>query len=189
MANNWQSVDANFPTFDESESPYDQIKKLVDYMRQLTDMLRFSLNNLGTDNWNSSHLREFSAELTGDIEKDLQTCLAAVQALQNTVRGLSATVTTQTAQIKKIAELEETVKKLSETAQSSAENIKKQEETIKKISERQTSNNEKIETIQSFVSPLCEHMRTEPDMLTIGYDGSTLKLQGDVYINDILQEG
>lgn len=188
MANNWQSLDANFPTFEEHESPYEQIKKLVDYMRQLTDQLRFSLNNLGTDNWNSSNLEQFSAALTGDIEQDLKTCLEAVNRLQNTVSSISARVAALSTQVEKITALEQAVSDLSEAAQENADALQKQAAAIEKLEQAKTDAENKIKTLQDAVSAISLHVVPNGDTLTIGYEGGTVKLQGDVYINDVLQE-
>lgn len=92
MANNWTAVENSFPTFEEGESPYVQIKKLQDYMRQLTDQLKFSLSNISSDNWNSTSLELFSADLTGNYAAQVQEYARQLSRLQGTVSGYTAQV-------------------------------------------------------------------------------------------------
>lgn len=94
MANNWTAVDNAFPTFGEGESPYEQIKKLQDYMRQLTDQLKYSLNNISVDNWNSRSLESFSSDLTADYVQQLQDYARQVNRLNGTVSGYTAELKT-----------------------------------------------------------------------------------------------
>lgn len=112
MANNWTAVENSFPTFEEGESPYVQIKKLQDYMRQLTDQLKYSLSNISADNWNSSSLESFSAGLTGDYIKQLQEYAQQVARLNGTVSGYTAELKSVNAKLEKLLQMEDAVSSL-----------------------------------------------------------------------------
>jgi predicted RNase H-like nuclease (RuvC/YqgF family) len=180
--NNWVSVDANFPTFEENESPYEQIKKLVDYMRQLTDQLKYSLNNLGTDNWNSSSLKSFSTELTGDIEKDMKSLGAEITRQQQQVRGVSTSVTALGEQIAKINQ------KLDEMITEEQQKEQKTAEVIEQLRQAIVKRDDAVERLMQAVSNLFAWINTDADGIAIGRTGAQVNINGDVYINGT-QEG
>lgn len=181
MGSNWQSVDSNFPTFNEGESPYDQIQKLTDYMFQLTETLKYSLNNLDTDNWNSSGLKQFSVELTGDLEKDLTAYGEALTRLQSTVSSLSAKVA---AQEQKQADLQNQVTTIKEAAQKQAQAAQTQTQEFKTELSKLA---EKLEQTQQEMSKLFLWLQPREDHLILGYAGGRMDLVGDVYINEEVQ--
>lgn len=176
MGSNWQSVDSNFPTFTEDESPYAQIQKLTDYMYQLTESLKYSLNNLDTDNWNSTRLEQFSVELTGDLEKDLTAYGEAFTRLQGVVSSLSAKVAAQEQQVAKIKDLEDRVTQIEKTAQNQAQ-------TLEQLSKANTKQGNMLTQLQEAVSTLCLWFVPQEDVLRIGYEGARVDVVGDVYIN------
>lgn len=72
MPNNWSIVDATFPTFRGDESPKEQIASLVDYMKVLTEQLKYSLDNLGTNNWNATELKNLSDDVAKLLAEDIE---------------------------------------------------------------------------------------------------------------------
>lgn len=180
--NNWVSVDANFPTFEENESPYEQIKKLVDYMRQLTDQLKYSLNNLGTDNWNSSSLMSFSSELTGDIEKDMKSLGTELTRQQQQIRGVSTSVNALGDQIEKINQ------KLDEIITAEQQKDRESAEVIEQLRQAIVKRDDAVEQLRQAVSNLCAWIYPNEDGITIGRTGTQVNINGDVYINGT-QEG
>lgn len=182
MANNWQSVDGSFPTFQEGESPYAQIQKLTDYMSSLTQMLKYSLSNLNADNWNSAGLKDFSTQLTGDIEKDLQAMRQQIKQLHSTVSGISSGVTGQAQQIKDLQDKLETMKDAFE------QHVQRNAAVIAEYKQTLGNFETKIANIQEILSSICEWVLPDGSTLRIGYEGSVVQLQGDVYINGVKEE-
>lgn len=72
MPNNWSIVDATFPTFKGDESPKEQVAALVNYMKTLTEQLKYSLDNLGVNNWNATELKNLSDDVASLLAEDIE---------------------------------------------------------------------------------------------------------------------
>lgn len=177
MGTNWQSIDSNFPTFTEDESPYVQIQKLTDYMFQLVESLKYSLGNLDADNWNSAGLKQFSTELTGDLEKDLQAYGEALNRIQTAFSGISTKVT---AQEQRLANLQTKLEEVKTAADRQAQTAQTWNEEIRAMLFKLNTN---VERIQQALSGLFLWLRPEEDHLILGYEGGRLDLVGNVYVN------
>lgn len=78
MAAMWEAVDKNFPTFTGKESPGEQTEQIVNYLFLLREQLKYSLENLGKENWNEMELSQIQE--------------ASVRALSGSVARLSAAI-------------------------------------------------------------------------------------------------
>ncbi len=72
MVTNWFAIDNNFPSFTGKESPREQIQALHSYLFQLREGLRYSLQNLTLQNFNSAALDEMTADQKSNLEKQVQ---------------------------------------------------------------------------------------------------------------------
>lgn len=64
MPSSWLSVDTNFPTFTGRESTKEQIDTILNYLNMLSEHMRYTLNNLGTENWNDAELETFTQTMS-----------------------------------------------------------------------------------------------------------------------------
>ena len=90
MPHPWALADSNFPAFTGAESPYDQIRQVVDYLMMLNEALRYQLENLDESNWNSNALDQMKVENTG-IAEGITALKQRVETMDNVMRSLIRT--------------------------------------------------------------------------------------------------
>lgn len=71
MASNLLGFDNGFPTFTGNESAQEQIAALHSYLFQVREGLRYSLSNLGRQNFNKTELQEMNEEQKQTMEQML----------------------------------------------------------------------------------------------------------------------
>ena len=210
MASNWLSVDSNFPTFTGKESPQEQIAKLVDYMVQLTTQLRYSLQNLGTDNWNAKDLEKFASSATADVVKQMKQVSDQLTGIKNTVNNLAARVNEISGVVSRVKDVENTITLIEADTEDHKERIKALEESVAYLEqvpedheERLQGAEENIETAQADIDELQDRTRSVEETVqklsgavlvedagtTVGGEGKTVHLVGNIYINGVLYEG
>lgn len=85
MPSNWQAIDNNFPSFTGEESPLQQIQMLHNYLFQLREGLKYSLQNLTTDNFNA-------AALEGLTDAQKKVFAQQINSVQTSLNQLSARI-------------------------------------------------------------------------------------------------
>lgn len=165
MPHPWALVDSSFPTLREGEKPQDQITALVDYMMILTEALKYQLENLDTNNWNTAALDSFQLDTTADVREQIAAIAEKLQSLAEEVTGINDRLTKAerlTGQME--AELEETGREIEELRE-------------------QTGNAQAdIDELQQLIG------RDEEGNIVIGETGSDVHLKGNIYINGVLLE-
>lgn len=88
MPYNWDSIDNNFPTFTGRESPSQQIKALHDYLYQLREGLRYSLQNLTSDNFNAAAWENLTQAQKDEVTEQLLQMQNLLSQMSTTVESL-----------------------------------------------------------------------------------------------------
>lgn len=89
MPGSFLNIDTNFPTFTGRESNEEQIYKMLNYMRQLVDQLRYTLNNLDQSNFNRTALDKIIDEGTGSLAEKVETIAQQLNQTNERVSNLS----------------------------------------------------------------------------------------------------
>lgn len=92
MAGNFINIDTGFPTFTGSESEKERTTKMLNYLRQLVDELKYTLNNLEEKNFNRSGLDKIMEDGTEDIREQEEILAAQLQQTNASVSNLSSRV-------------------------------------------------------------------------------------------------
>lgn len=172
MPHAWALVDNSFPTFTEDDSPQDQIMALVDYMMILTEALKYQLENLDTNNWNTTALDNFQVDMTKDVSEQMSSIAKQLTFVTNEVAAVKI----------RLSALEG---RAAQTETDIAYLEARQEEMEGDIAElqEQTGNAQAdIDELQQLIS------QDESGNVTVGKEGKNVYLKGNVYINGVLLE-
>ncbi len=190
MPSNWLTVDSNFPSFTGRESPKEQVMKLSDYLFQLTDNLKYTLQNLGKDNWNAVALEQLSEDATKKLAEQIQNTMTQVQRLQNTVDQISGLTG-------RMGDAEENITYLQKDMEDHGDRIKSLEENMAFLEEVPQDHESRIEQLeelnggaavdidelQQSVSNISDIVKSEENKATFGGEGKEVHLVGTIYIN------
>lgn len=196
MPSNWSVVDSMFPTFKGNESPQQQIAALVDYMRILTEQLQYSLDNLDTSNWNATALEDFSTSTTADLDETVRLLTQKVNAMGNAInaidlslngmRGLPTRITDVESAVSEIEKTLEDNKGLPSRVQGLETDVAYLQEDNESHKTRLDDNEAAIEAAQADIDALEQVVQLREDEVSIGAEGQTLHLIGNIYINGVL---
>lgn len=85
MATFTQNIDRCFPNISEDEDPRESVKKLNDYVFQLTKQLKYILANLDSDNMTDDAIIEIVKSGSEEIKEELKDIIEADTVISNTV--------------------------------------------------------------------------------------------------------
>lgn len=175
MPSPWAMVDSSFPTFTGDEKPREQITALVDYMYMLTEALKYQLENLSTENWNTDSLESFRLDTTQDVTAQVASVAATLTVVVNEVSSLSSRVSSVESLSGRMNQVETDIAYIEKKQQEQQEQMEAQEETFAAMEVD-------IAELQELVR------RNESGEIEIGTDGVNLRILGNVYINGMLME-
>lgn len=168
MPNTWSMIDSSFPTFRGDESYKEQVGMLQDYLYLLVEELKYQLANLKAENWNTVALEQFQEDTTADTNEQVGTLAEQMTKLANRMTGLGADLNNLAERMGKAEKALEDIPKLWEGLELLAGDL---------------------EALQAAAEALGAVIRPDGSGgATLGREGQSLHLLGNVYINGILVE-
>lgn len=104
--------DSSMPRFTEGQSDTERLKAIYSYLFMLVEQLRYSLSNLGADNFNETALDEIETSISEPLEKDIK---SIVQVIAGEDGKLSELVQTPVSLISRISDNEGNISQLTQT--------------------------------------------------------------------------
>lgn len=92
MPSIWQALDNHFPSFSGNETPQQQIQALHNYLYELRQGLRFSLQNLGVQNFNEAELQKLTDAQKTELSEMLQGVKTSLSNLTANLNSLSGRI-------------------------------------------------------------------------------------------------
>lgn len=88
MPTGMQGLDIGFPQFEDGSSDTDRLAQIADYLQMLLQNLKYTLSNLGIENFNDQELEE----ITEPVLKEIKDVEGNVSRLSLTAKGLESRV-------------------------------------------------------------------------------------------------
>lgn len=176
MPGNYLNIDINFPTFTGRESSREQVGEMLNYLRQLVDQLRYTLNNLEEKNFNRTGLNNILENGTADIREQTETLAAALQQTNGNVASLSGRVANLEGLPNRMDRAEGNITAMQQTLTEHGQALTDQAAAIADQATAITGLTQAVQTLISVIS-------VSGSNVTIGGSGVRVDLNGNVYIN------
>lgn len=193
MGFDWTPIENSFPTFREDESPMETVKKIHDYLYRLVNQLKYTLQNLDTENWNDAALKVFSESTTKGVSDQAAKLAAQLSQLSGSFNSLSGRVSEISNRITKneneISYLRKDQEDDASRLIAAEEQIALNQIAIEELNTDVESLADAVEELTQSLETLLEAVRSEEESTVIGAEGKPLYLVGEIYINGVLYDG
>ncbi len=92
MPSNFLTADTSFPHLTEEQSTDEKFRVMTDYLFMLLEQLRYTLANLGEENFNGASLDALGMRITEPIYVDLKNAAGEMAAVKLTAEGINTRV-------------------------------------------------------------------------------------------------
>lgn len=182
MPHPWALVDSSFPTFTGDESPREQVQQIVEYMMLLTEALKYQLENLDANNWNTSALKTFQSDTTQDVEAQGQMLASNMILLANELTMLSNRISAVESLTGRVTQAETDIAYLERQQNQTDSDLDDLQEQVSAMQVEIDGQDLEIDRIRQMIDA------DENGNPTIGGTGKNVYLVGNVYINGKLYE-
>lgn len=165
MPSSLQTLDTSFPKIDDHQTTEENFNQVVNYLYMLLENLRYTLGNLGEDNFNDTELDSIGKLITepvwariADDEGNIHTLNVTAQNLLSQVSDLDGNLSAlqQTAETlsSRITTADGNISALTQTANSLSSKISDAEGNISSLSQTVNGLSSKITTAEGNISSL-----------------------------------
>ena len=183
MPTTFQSLEQSLPRADDRRALPEKVDGVYQYLYQLMELLRYTLDNLGVDNFNDKELTDLSATISAPIYKRIEDAEGNINEISATADQVSARLTnaegnisslTLTAEMNssRLTDAEGHISTLTQTSQSLSSRISDAEGNISNLTQTANSLTSRISSTEGDVSSLSQ---------TVGSFSSRISsVEGDV---------
>ena len=149
MPSNLLAVDTSFPQLTDQQSDGEKITVVTNYLYMLLEQLRYTLNNLGKENFNDTEFKGIVNLITEPVYIQLQNMDGDISALQITAEGLMSRMTSAEGNI---STLTQTANGLTARVESAEGNISTLQQTASGLTSRVANAEGDISTLSQTVN-------------------------------------
>jgi len=183
MPTTFQSLEQSLPRADDRRALPEKVDGVYQYLYQLIELLRYTLDNLGVDNFNDKELSDLSATISAPIYKRIEDAEGNINEISATADSISARLTnaegnisslTLTAELfsSRLTDAEGNISTLSQTSQSLSSRISDAEGNISNLTQTANSLTSRVSDAEGNISSLSQ---------TVGSFSSRISsVEGDV---------
>lgn len=187
------NADTGFPYLEEEHTDREKIDKIQSYLYMLLEQLRYTLGNLGTENFNDAGLAEIKDMITEPVYARLEDDEGRISQLVIDAQGLgtrvsdaegniSMLVQTSNAMQSRISDAEGNISTLTQTSQSLSSRISSLDGTVTEI--EQTVNGITLEASNGETKSTLSLMANGVEL-----SSAVIKFTGDVVFASSLSDG
>lgn len=169
MPSSLLNADTSFPQLSDKQSNDEKITQVVNYLYMLLEQLRYTLSNLGEDNFNDTELENIAGIITDPIYVQLQDDQQNIAALQLTAEGLGTRMTNA----------EGGISSLTQTANGLTSRITTAEGDISTLTQTSTSLTSRISNAEGSISTLSQTVNGMSLSVSNGSYSSTIRLMAN----------
>jgi len=130
MPGNLLTADTNFPDLEGKRSTEEKLKAVSGYLYMLLEQLRYTLANLGQDNFNDTELHNIGRLITGPLTVRVEETEKGMAQVSVTVEGI-------TSRVEKVeGDITEGFSEVKQTASEISSKVVNNEKEISKVSQR-----------------------------------------------------
>jgi len=166
MPSNILTADTSFPQLTDEQSPGEKITLLTNYLYMLLEQLRYTLNNLGEDNFNETEFQNIANIITEPVYIQLESAEGDIAELQVTATSLTS----------RISDAEGNISTLTQTSNSLTSRISSAEGNISTLQQTATSLTSRISDAEGNISTLTQTVNGMTLSVSNGSSGSTIRL-------------
>ena len=169
MPSSLLNADTSFPQLDDKQSDEEKITLVVNYLYMLLEQLRYTLSNLGEENFNDTEFENIANIITEPVYVQLKDDQQNIAALQLTAEGLGTRMTNA----------EGSISSLTQTAISLTSRITTAEGNISVLTQTATSLTSRISDAEGNISTLSQTVNGMSLSVSNGSYSSTIRLMAN----------
>lgn len=166
MPNSLQTLDTSFPKIDDHQTTEENFLQVTNYLYMLLENLRYTLGNLGEENFNDTELDDIAKMIREPVWARIEDAEGNINSLNITANSLSS----------QISDINGNVSSLTQTSQTLISRIQTAEGDISSLTQTANSLNSKISDAEGNISSLTQTVNGMTLSVSNSGTSSTIKL-------------
>lgn len=166
MPNSLQTLDTSFPKVDSHQTAEENLNKVTNYLYMLLENLKYTLGNLGEDNFNQTELDSIAKMITEPVWASIADQDGNLNELNVTAKNL----------LSRITSAEGGISTLNQTAQTIQSTVQGVQGDVSTLTQTATSLESRITGAEGGISTLSQTVNGLSLSVTNGEDSSTIRL-------------
>ena len=166
MPSSLQTLDTAFPKIDDHQTTEENFNQVVNYLYMLLENLRYTLGNLGEDNFNDTELDSIGKLITEPVWARIADDEGNIHTLNVTAQNL----------LSQVSDLDGNLSALQQTAETLSSRITTADGNISALTQTANSLSSKISDAEGNISSLTQTVNGMTLSVTNGSSSSTIRL-------------
>ena len=169
MPNSLQTLDTSFPKIDDHQTTEENFLQVTNYLYMLLENLRYTLGNLGEENFNDTDLDDIAKMIREPVWARIEDAEGNINSLNITAKSLSS----------QISDINGNVSSLTQTSQTLSSQILSVEGTVSKLTQTANSLSTRVSDAEGNLSSLTQTVYGMTLSVSNSGTSSTIKLMQD----------